>query len=958
MKKILSFILSAMMVVSCLTALAPTSFAADAPAFSGKYLYYEAESGNGMAKGTADSLKGVTGYVYTEDINVESFEAGAYIGIWVGKSANYIVGYDFDTQQFMAAKKKLTAAGGFNTSDIIGKKAYTIKEGTDYRIAIAVSAGKVEFFVNGESILTATDTVIVASAMFVSYHSGMNAKIDNFSVKDSSGKALVSLDFEEAEDFDQNGWDFTISSGFTIPGIVDRPTPIDGDYMLYIDASWAYMQTVKSPYDAAGWSMDFDVCPIDTTASIDPETEGAYVGVSFSTGEGNYGWMMKYDFTLQQFKICNDWFATSLSNNGDTVYASADFKWDDFETAGVYTWHKISFRTFMGTAAIYCDGKLMCSYKDEQNEFIKANTDVIIPYTYGSYYIDNWNVGGSFAYDPVNGKGKKMCSEDFNTGDINTFNDNVDFLCSFGSVAKVIQADTLIVDKAKDNFSPDKAPDPEVKIDRKVLYSPVKAKYIDSQQFVIPGEYVTSMDFAPIAPLSDTMGIFGYKFGAGNKRYLGYDMLAKKIIIGEWTNDDTGVQNISSEYAFDWAIGEWHNLGFRLVGSTIKVYLDNKLIIEASDNSFISDSGAKVVLYSLAELYMDNWLLADGTYDLENNCGIVTYEITFDTDNYDDVKSGIGSAMVGVTRKIAACKKADPEAPYGCNIKLEACTPEMFRYTCQYCGESHVYDKEGKEVPAVVPFDGVMGDVNGDGQYNAKDVNAVMKVLAGVAGVEVDEIAADVNGDKAVNAKDVALMLKLSAGWNVIFVIPVVVNDLSFEGFTYDFPVVGSIAKERIDNGAQKQARSVHKEGTSFALKFDVAKDEYLQAIEIINAPSWSDSYGGMRASFYKWDTDFATTVKGEELAYEELVDYDDNTSITIFHCNQKSCLDERFTNTTMLVVFTGIPSKVNPEADIGIGTWEAGTVKDSRYTYFVNGEVLGENLIAMSQAIYAYPAK
>ena len=58
---------------------------------------------------------------------------------------------------------------------------------------------------------------------------------------------------------------------------------------------------------------------------------------------------------------------------------------------------------------------------------------------------------------------------------------------------------------------------------------------------------------------------------------------------------------------------------------------------------------------------------------------------------------------------------------------------------------------------------GRIGDVNGDGKINAKDVTAIMKYLA--VGAMVDHVLADINGDGKVNAKDVtALMKKLTKG--------------------------------------------------------------------------------------------------------------------------------------------------------------------------------------------------
>ena len=59
----------------------------------------------------------------------------------------------------------------------------------------------------------------------------------------------------------------------------------------------------------------------------------------------------------------------------------------------------------------------------------------------------------------------------------------------------------------------------------------------------------------------------------------------------------------------------------------------------------------------------------------------------------------------------------------------------------------------------------IYGDVNADGNVNAKDASVLATKLAGWT-VELDENAADVTCDGKVNGKDLSLMLKYFAGWD------------------------------------------------------------------------------------------------------------------------------------------------------------------------------------------------
>ena len=66
--------------------------------------------------------------------------------------------------------------------------------------------------------------------------------------------------------------------------------------------------------------------------------------------------------------------------------------------------------------------------------------------------------------------------------------------------------------------------------------------------------------------------------------------------------------------------------------------------------------------------------------------------------------------------------------------------------------------------PTTKPSATALGDVNGDGAVNMKDVLATRKHMAGIAVKGFQKTAADVNKDGAINMKDVLAMRKFIAG--------------------------------------------------------------------------------------------------------------------------------------------------------------------------------------------------
>ncbi len=82
--------------------------------------------------------------------------------------------------------------------------------------------------------------------------------------------------------------------------------------------------------------------------------------------------------------------------------------------------------------------------------------------------------------------------------------------------------------------------------------------------------------------------------------------------------------------------------------------------------------------------------------------------------------------------------------------------------TCARCGETktEILPKLPDEKPDVL-----LGDVNGDGRVNARDVRALLRYIAGLnESGTINEAAADFNGDGRINARDARALLRHIAG--------------------------------------------------------------------------------------------------------------------------------------------------------------------------------------------------
>ena len=185
------------------------------------------------------------------------------------------------------------------------------------------------------------------------------------------------------------------------------------------------------------------------------------------------------------------------------------------------------------------------------------------------------------------------------------------------------------------------------------------------------------------------------------------------------------------------------------------------------------------------------------------------------------------------------------------------------------------------------------------------------------------EDLANVNTDTVVNLKDASAIIRYYAQWDV----ELVYNGKSADAeISYNDPVITSTSSENVSK-LGVAFTPVNLKRATYGLKFDVAENEYLQYFSVVDAPSWSNSKGGLNVSIYKWDTDYATTISSAPLYSSDAVDFVDNTTHS-FAVNSASDIFS-ITNGTYLAVIKGIPSADGSADDVGI--WTAGFENSTR---------------------------
>ncbi|MGN1320203.1 MAG: leucine-rich repeat protein [Acutalibacteraceae bacterium] len=95
---------------------------------------------------------------------------------------------------------------------------------------------------------------------------------------------------------------------------------------------------------------------------------------------------------------------------------------------------------------------------------------------------------------------------------------------------------------------------------------------------------------------------------------------------------------------------------------------------------------------------------------------------------------------------------------YGCNnLTIRCCENSI----------AHNYAIENNIPYTLINGDVTIGDANGDGRINNKDLSLLMQYINGWV-VEIDDTVADVNADGRVNTKDYGLLMQYVNGWEVV----------------------------------------------------------------------------------------------------------------------------------------------------------------------------------------------
>lgn len=103
------------------------------------------------------------------------------------------------------------------------------------------------------------------------------------------------------------------------------------------------------------------------------------------------------------------------------------------------------------------------------------------------------------------------------------------------------------------------------------------------------------------------------------------------------------------------------------------------------------------------------------------------------------------------------CKVCDY---YVGTLKFDAIGHSFVDGVCTNCGEAEFTEPEPEPEPQVVK-----GDMNGDGNVNAMDVNIAKRLLSGsVTPTKAQKTAGDINGDGQLNGKDANLLTRFASG--------------------------------------------------------------------------------------------------------------------------------------------------------------------------------------------------
>lgn len=277
---------------------------------------------------------------------------------------------------------------------------------------------------------------------------------------------------------------------------------------------------------------------------------------------------------------------------------------------------------------------------------------------------------------------------------------------------------------------------------------------VDVYSYNAESGYATAVDMAitELDPTDSSRSLVGFWIGDTYSVYAGYDITEKQFVLAQQdTSNGIKRDNIykKSDKTYDWQVAdkdndkpaEWGRLGLVQVGDTVKLYFNGELVLEDTNARYGHSEGEwllnrSLIIYNSAAVVLDNWVAGSANYNLlageDAKADKIDFSFNFDTDDQAFNASSLrGSAEAMEIARV----------PYAPNDK-EA--------------EAYYADKAG--AGPVVEY--TPGDVNGDGDLNAKDIMAIMKHLLNNTPEGFIAEAADFNNDGDINAKDIMAIMR------------------------------------------------------------------------------------------------------------------------------------------------------------------------------------------------------
>ena len=281
------------------------------------------------------------------------------------------------------------------------------------------------------------------------------------------------------------------------------------------------------------------------------------------------------------------------------------------------------------------------------------------------------------------------------------------------------------------------------------------AYYLGSSNEItlVDGDYELNVDiaFLGLDALADDKSYVGVWMGEGYNIAAGWDAFEKKFFIGEQQFNNginKSIPYTKSDDEFDWQVGNWHNLGVKIVDDEVTITLDGEVVLEDYDKRYTCTADTpvyQVIMYNIGDFVYDNYNLTTGDKN---------YSFTFDSDDAEWNKSDMKLNSIPMFNKVVKgeCKNANPDSLYNCLLHTAKNAEGKNVLKCDFCG----YEEAAT----------AYGDLNGDTNINLSDVTLLLQAIA-KWDVTIDEAAADVTADGTVNLSDVTRLLQYIAKWDV-----------------------------------------------------------------------------------------------------------------------------------------------------------------------------------------------